>query len=205
MKQLIFLLTCLSVLFVPQGRFAAHVFALQDLSALLLRSETSPDDIILSIPRLQIETTLFEMELRPRQGTVEWYISPWERRAGHLEGTALPGQHGNIVIGAHAEMVNGEPGLFARLQELKTGYVIRLKQANQIYRYRVSDIKIVAFDDLSVVTSPQNRLTLITCNGDYDPEQRGYATRLVVIADPIPENKIWQPEANIGTISNNAG
>ncbi|HLA42065.1 MAG TPA: sortase [Aggregatilineales bacterium] len=159
------------------------------LSILPLEFETALlENTILSIPRLEIESILFEMELRPQHGSVVWYISPWERRAGHLEGTPRPGEEGNVVIGAHAEMVNGEPGLFARLPELKSGYIIRLTQENHIYEYVVSEIKIVAFNDLSVVTEQQNRLTLITCNGDYDPEQRGYATRLVVIADPILEN-----------------
>lgn len=138
------------------------------------------------IPALGIDAPLFEMQLvtQPTGGRV-WHIEPWEPNVGHLQGTARPGESGNIVLGAHSEYPNGRPGIFVGLHRLNVGNSI-LVYANGVGReYRVVGKTTVAFDDLHVVyPTPTDRLTLLTCTG-YSPTRGIYLSRLIIYAEPV--------------------
>jgi LPXTG-site transpeptidase (sortase) family protein len=77
---------------------------------------------------------------------------------GHLAGTALPGQTGNIALAAHRDTY------FRDLEDIQTGDDVYFTTANAIYKYKVDDLSVVAPDDVSVIApSKDARLTLITC------------------------------------------
>jgi sortase A len=83
--------------------------------------------------------------------------------AGHLEGTALPGEIGNSAIAAHRSRAQGR--MFNRLNELKAGDEIIVTDRNQTFRYEVDSVSVVEPTDLSVLNADgENQiLTLITC------------------------------------------
>src|SRR5262249_39095570 len=56
----------------------------------------------------------------PLNGT-SWAIDPWEKRVGHLQGTAWFNTNGNVVLGGHSTYPNGKPGIFAGLYQLNIG------------------------------------------------------------------------------------
>jgi LPXTG-site transpeptidase (sortase) family protein len=60
-----------------------------------------------------------------------------DRAVGHLPGTALPGQVGNIALAAHRDT------FFRRLGELKPGDVIKITDPRAQYSYRVTFTDIV--------------------------------------------------------------
>ena len=98
---------------------------------------------------------------------------------GHMFGTALPGEAGNSVIGAHRDTH------FAFLQWLEAGEEIEVETARGArLRYRVIDARIVDKTDLSVLAAPPagRRLTLVTCY-PFDALRAGGPLRYVVTAE----------------------
>jgi sortase A len=80
------------------------------------------------------------------------------RAAGHISGTALPGQQGNVGIAAHRDT------FFRPLRGIRRNDVITITTSRGDYRYRVVSTQIVSPDDLSVLNSDgSDVLTLVTC------------------------------------------
>ncbi len=80
------------------------------------------------------------------------------RAVGHIPGTALPGQSGNMVIAGHRD------SFFRSLGKVHRGDRIVLETPAASYDYEVESTSVVAPTDLSVIQdSPQRQLTLITC------------------------------------------
>lgn len=86
----------------------------------------------------------------------------------HYGSTALPGQKGNVVIFGHSSGVAWAPGdykfVFTLLEKLHSGQQISLDYKAVRYVYIVTDSKVVAPTDMSVLNSNGvAQLTLITC------------------------------------------
>ena len=94
--------------------------------------------------------------------------------------TSTPDKSGNTVIFGHRfKFLPPIGNTFYSLDKLKVGEEFELSWQGQIYKYRVTESKVVEPTDLSVLnptTSP--RLTLITCSPLFTSKQR-----LVVIAE----------------------
>jgi sortase A len=103
------------------------------------------------------------------------------RAAGHIEDTAFPGQPGNIGIAGHRDTV------FRPLRRLREGDPITLSTSDRVFRYRVSETKIVDPQDVYVL-DPTDRpaVTLVTC---YPFDFVGHAPRrFIVRADLVGES-----------------
>ena len=84
------------------------------------------------------------------------------RAAGHVPGTALPGQLGNVGITAHRDT------FFRPLRNIQMDDVITLTTLQGEYRYRVVSTKIVSPQDVEVLDSTGGEvLTLVTCYPFY--------------------------------------
>ncbi len=82
--------------------------------------------------------------------------------AGHIEGTALPGQIGNIGIAAHRDT------FFRPLRNVKRGDVVELKTSGGEFRYHVVSTRIVNPSDVAVLNPDGTEvLTLVTCYPFY--------------------------------------
>lgn len=82
--------------------------------------------------------------------------------AGHIPGTALPGQPGNVAIAAHRDT------FFRPLRNVKANDTIRVETLRGTYWYRVVSTKIVDPGDVQVLdASGGNSLTLVTCYPFY--------------------------------------
>ncbi|MFN3336572.1 MAG: class F sortase [Thermomicrobium sp.] len=112
-------------------------------------------------------------------GEVAWY-----------DFTALPGQGGNIVLAGHVDFVGVGPAVFWDLWRLRVGEVVELELADgRVARYRVAGLETVeetrAPVERIVGPTPEERLTLITCAGNYNPATGRYDQRLIVTAVPV--------------------
>ncbi len=67
--------------------------------------------------------------------------STLRRAAGHISGTALPGQQGNVGIAAHRDT------FFRPLRDIRKDDVITITTSQGNYRYRVVSTKVVGPDD----------------------------------------------------------
>jgi len=80
------------------------------------------------------------------------------RGVGHVPGTLLPGDGGNIVLSGHRDTV------FRRLDELRVGDKVLVGFGDGLYTYKISRIRVVYKEDTSVVVPrPREVLTITTC------------------------------------------
>jgi len=88
--------------------------------------------------------------------------STLRRAAGHIIGTALPGQPGNIGISAHRDT------FFRPLRNIQRDDIITFATVRGDYRYRVVSTKVVDPSDVAVLKSDGTEiLTLVTCYPFY--------------------------------------
>jgi sortase A len=84
------------------------------------------------------------------------------RAAGHVPGTALPGQLGNVGITAHRDT------FFRPLRNIQMDDAITLTTLQGVYHYRVVSTKVVSPQDVEVLDSTGGEvLTLVTCHPFY--------------------------------------
>ena len=112
------------------------------------------DDLIgrIEIPRLGISVMVVE-------GTSNTTL---RRAVGHIAGTSLPGNPGNVGISGHRDT------FFRSLRNIRRNDIITLTTTLGEYRYRVVSTKIVQPYDIGVLDSSGNQvLTLVTCYPFY--------------------------------------
>jgi len=84
------------------------------------------------------------------------------RAVGHIAGTALPGQPGNVGIAGHRDT------FFRPLRNIQRDDIITLTTSNGEYRYRVVSTRVVSPENVGVLDSDQDEvLTLVTCYPFY--------------------------------------
>jgi sortase A len=110
---------------------------------------------------------------------------------GHVPGTALPGERGNVAIAGHRDT------LFRCLRSIAKDDLIVLQTTHGTYNYHVEDTAIVKPRDVAVLApGPYSEITLITC---YPFHYVGPAPdRFIVKArlnTPSPWNKLPTPPA----------
>ncbi len=106
----------------------------------------------MEIPRLGLSTVIFE-------GTGEDVLL---RGAGHLRGSALPGETGNVVVAGHRDT------FFRPLRNLREGDSIDLDLGSGLRHYVVAETEIVNPEDTEVLqATPRPMLTLVTCYPFY--------------------------------------
>ena len=106
----------------------------------------------LEIPRLGISVIV-----------IEGISSRTLRRAlGHIPGTPLPGEAGNVAISGHRDT------FFRPLRNIRSSDIITVTTLLGEYRYRVVSTQVVGPDDVAVLNSSGDEiLTLITCYPFY--------------------------------------
>jgi sortase A len=102
------------------------------------------------------------------------------RAVGHIPGTPLPGQQGNVALAGHRDT------FFRGLRKISKDDVITLTMLSGYYRYRVDSTKVVEPEETEVLDDAgDDILTLVTC---YPFNFVGSAPkRSVVRAHRIPE------------------
>lgn len=83
--------------------------------------------------------------------------------AGHIPGTAMPGEIGNCAIAGHRNYTFGS--YFNRLDEVAIGDKVTVEYGKKSFTYEVYEILVVLPEDTSVLnqTKDDKVLTLITC------------------------------------------
>jgi sortase A len=96
------------------------------------------------------------------------------RAVGHIPGTAVPGEHGNVAIAGHRD------SFFRALRNVRQDDEITLMTLQGSYHYRVDSIKVVGPEDTQVLdNSGGDILTLVTCFPFYfvGPAPRRFIVR----------------------------
>lgn len=107
---------------------------------------------VLRIPSLRLEVPIYA-------GTSTAALN---RGAGLIEGTAAPGETGNIGLAAHRD------GFFRSLQGISAGADVYIDTVQSTRRYRVTDFRVVAPRDVAVLAdTARPSVTLVTCYPFY--------------------------------------
>lgn len=102
----------------------------------------------IDIPRLDLSAIVFE-------GTSDDTLA---RGVGHLQGSATPGERGNLVLAGHRDT------FFRELRDIRQGDQVRVKAPDGVYQYSVDSTSIVQPNQIEVLRpSDDATLTLITC------------------------------------------
>ena len=121
--------------------FQQSLFAAMDAPLALMR-----------IPRLEIEAPVFA-------GTSDLILN---RGVGQIEGTALPGEIGNIGIAGHRD------GFFRPLKDIALGDAIILETTTDTITFTVEDLHIVDPSEVWVLEPTDTpTITLVTCYPFY--------------------------------------
>jgi sortase A len=121
-----------------------------------LHVKFTPPLAVLRAPAVGIEAPVLE-------GTSD---DAMNRGVGHIAGSALPGDVGNVAIAGHRD------GFFRALKDVKVGEVVELERQTSAGmrsdQYKVERISIVEPADVSVVAPTSDAtLTLVTCYPFY--------------------------------------
>jgi sortase A len=116
----------------------------------------APPLAVLRVPSVGIEAPVLE-------GASD---ATMNRGVGHINGSALPGEVGNIGIAGHRD------GFFRALKDVKVGEVVELERQSdagiKTAQYKVERISMVDPSDVSVVAPTTDAmLTLVTCYPFY--------------------------------------
>jgi sortase A len=107
---------------------------------------------VLHIPRIRLDVPVL-------RGTSDVTL---DRGAGHIEGTAMPGEHGNSGLAGHRD------GFFRGLKDVTVGDAIELETLQETQTYRIERAWIVTPEDVSVLDpTPEQSITLVTCYPFY--------------------------------------
>jgi sortase A len=124
---------------------------------------------LLRVPRLKIDVPVLD-------GTDDLTLN---RGAGWIEGTARPGESGNVGLSAHRD------GFFRALKDVAVGDEILLETPGATSRYAVEWTKVVDPEDVSVLDETASpALTLVTCYPFYFIGSAPH--RFIVRATPAP-------------------
>ena len=159
---------------VPQGASPRETIVTPRSPAASGAQPRKPGSVLgkFEIPRLQLSYILLE-------GTDDRTL---DRSIGHIEGTGLPGQAGNIGIAGHRNTH------FRKLEWIRRGDELLLRGADGVDRYQVEWVRLFDPNGLEVL-DPQHgpAITLVTC---FPFEYVGAAPlRFVVRALPDAETK----------------
>ncbi len=135
-----------------------------------VQRDLGPATAVVEIPSLELVVPVFLSSARP-------YL---ELGAGWVEGTARPGERGNVALAGHRD------SYFRPLEQLAEGAQVTLSTQAGVQRYEVDDIRVVDALDVSVLEPTDDAvLTLITC---YPFRYVGFAPdRFIVRARRLPE------------------
>jgi sortase A len=106
----------------------------------------------ITIPRLRLSVVVVE-------GVTKTAL---RRAAGHIPGTALPGEPGNVGVAGHRDT------FFRPLKDLRIQDEIRFATPKGDFKYEVESLKVVEPDNVGVLApSAENLLTMVTCYPFY--------------------------------------
>ena len=121
----------------------------------LTRAESSGIAVSEGSPLGRIEISAVGMTTMILEGTEEETL---RRAVGHIRGTPLPGQRGNVALAGHRDT------FFRRLRDIRVNDEITLTTLSGAYHYRVDSSKVVEPEETEVLKDDgADTLTLVTC------------------------------------------
>jgi sortase (surface protein transpeptidase) len=147
--------------------------------------EPVPKPVRVVIPAIDVDAELVGLGIHD-DGSME---VPNFGLAGWYEPGPRPGEPGPAVIAAHVDSVRG-PDVFFRLRDLTAGDKITVEQADgrkTTFRVQRSEQQLKEELPAKRIWNDTDEvvLRLITCGGDFDPNERSYRSNVIVYAKAV--------------------
>jgi len=121
----------------------------------LARAESPAIAVSEGSPLGRVEISAVGLTVMVLEGTDEGTL---RRAVGHIRGTPLPGQRGNVALAGHRDT------FFRGLRKIRVNDEITLTTLSGSYRYRVDSTKVVKPEETEVLEDyGDDILTLVTC------------------------------------------
>lgn len=174
---------------------SATVSASGATAATTATATTSPDTSPLAefmLPKFSVAAKVVVKGIDPATNTME---SPDNKDdVAYYNFTSQPGygcqstdKCANTVLAGHVDWYTGQTGVFWHLKDLKEGDQVQLKLGDgTVYKYKVVSNTVYSDADAPVQQiigqTPQESVTLITCDGVFNKTLQEYNSRRVVRA-----------------------
>jgi sortase A len=141
------------------SRSSSDLAQSQSLSTSSSRNEVHSTPAALGSALGRIEISRIGVAVIIAEGTDEKTL---QRAVGHIIGTALPGEQGNVALAGHRDT------FFRELRNIRQDDEVTLTTPGGSFSYRVDSIKVVAPENTAVLNdSGESILTLVTCYPFY--------------------------------------
>ena len=143
----------------PENDLATGVPDQRDWSAQRRRAFQRASQQSTNAPMAKLEIPALKLTAMVLEGTSARILN---HGVGHIEGTALPGQRGNVGLAGHRD------GYFRSLGRISKNDLIVLTTKDAIFHYHVRGIEIADPSDISTLKNHRiSTLTLVTCYPIY--------------------------------------
>jgi LPXTG-site transpeptidase (sortase) family protein len=135
----------------------------------------------LRVGRIGLDTDVVPAPIIDVPGGTTWAVPAFA--AGHGEGSAGAGEHGNAVLLGHVASPDAG-SVFRHLHRVQAGDVVDVFSHRRRFTYVVVEVRIVPRTDVAVLAPTGSAtLSLITCTGTWLPALQEFSHRLVVRAE----------------------
>lgn len=130
----------------------------------------------ITIPSIALDNQVVEVGVHDGAYEASW----WD--IGHQDDSPDPGGPGNSVFNGHVSTLNAGH-VFRNLKDVAPGDAIFVYSDAYRTDWSVVDVFSVSSDTTSFMDqTPDPQITLYTCDGQWNPFERRFADRLVVVA-----------------------
>lgn len=145
---------------------------------------TTEQPVRLLIPSIMVDASIESVGVLPNGDLATPLAKRWDD-VGWYQTGPVPGQRGSAVIDGHLDRPGGYPAIFWRLRELHAGdTVIIMNSQGKAIHFHVTQVAFYAPQAAPLQEIFGNGggtyLNLITCAGDWIPDQHQTTQRLVV-------------------------
>ena len=136
------------------------------------------------VPSIDVDAPIIELGLKPN-GEMDAPEGP--SPVGWYNFSPTPGNPGNTVMSGHRDWRTGVTGVFWRLNEIRPGdrIAVQLADGNQV-EYIAAVSALIGEDEMPISEvvghTDVETITLISCEGVFNPATHGYDKRRVVWA-----------------------
>lgn len=129
----------------------------------------------ITIPSIGLDNQIVEVGIKNGAYDASW----WD--VGHQKDSPDPGEPGNSVFNGHVSTINAGH-VFRNLKDVKAGDAVFVYSDVFRTEWSVTDVLSVPSDESDFMDqTPDARVTLYTCDGVWNPVDRQFSNRLVVV------------------------
>jgi LPXTG-site transpeptidase (sortase) family protein len=133
----------------------------------------------MTIPSIGLDDQIVEVGIHDGAYEASW----WD--VGHQDDSPDPGDIGNSIFNGHVSTINAGH-VFRNLKKVQAGNAVFIYSDAYRTEWSITDVFSVPRDSTDFMVQTEDpRITLYTCDGVWNPIQRQFSDRLVVVGNLV--------------------